>query len=60
MTALENAMRYWQSQPGGMSSPEAVRVMKMISGKKLDVDRQHELIATLANAETAYLNSRSR
>ena len=53
-------MRYWQSQPGGMSSPEAVRVMKMISGKKLDVDRQHELIATLANAETAYLNSRSR
>lgn len=60
MTALENAMLYWQSQPGGMSSPEAVRAMQMISGKKLNVDRQHELITMLTNAETAYLNSRFR
>lgn len=60
MTALENAMRYWQSQTGGMSSPEAVRAMQMISGKKLNVDRQHELITMLTNAETAYLNTRFR
>lgn len=56
MTALENAMLYWQSQPDGMSSPEAVKAMQMISGKKLNVDRQHELLTMLTNAEAAYLN----
>ena len=56
MTSLEHAMLYWQSQPGGMSSPEAVRAMQMLSGKKLNVDRQHELLTMLTNAEAAYLN----
>ena len=55
MTSLENAMRYWQSQPDGMSSPEAVRAMQMISGKKLDADSQHDLLTLLNNAEAHLL-----
>lgn len=55
MTALENAMLYWQSQPGGMSSAEAVRAMQMISGKKLDADGLRELLTLLNNAEARLL-----
>ena len=55
MTSLEHAMLYWQSQPGGMSSPEAVKAMEMISGKKLDADSQRELLTLLNNAEARLL-----
>lgn len=55
MTSLENAMRYWQSQRDGMSSPEAVRAMQMISGKKLDAEGQRELLTLLNNAEARLL-----
>ena len=55
MTALEHAMLYWQSQPGGMSSTEAVKAMQMISGKKLDAEGQQELLTLLNNAEARLL-----
>lgn len=55
MNALENAMLYWQSQPGGMSSSDAVRAMQMISGKKLNADSQDALLHLLQRAEWNYL-----
>ncbi len=35
MLALENKMLEWQNSDGGMSNPEAVRVMKLLAGKKI-------------------------
>lgn len=54
MTVLENAMLHWQSQPGGMSSANAVKAMQMISGKKLDEDGLIDLFDLLSNAKPRY------
>lgn len=54
MEALESAMLRWQSQPGGMSSPDAVAAMQMISGKHMDPQGQEALRRILTNAGTAF------
>ncbi len=37
MQTLEDAMKRWQAQPGGIgASPEAAEAMKLLAGKKLD------------------------
>ena len=53
MEKLECAMLYWQSQEGGMSSPDAVLAMKMISGEKMRLDDQMRLYGILKEAQRA-------
>lgn len=53
MEALEKAMLHWQSQPDGMSSPDAVAAMRMISGKQLDQEGRETLLRKLTDAGTS-------
>lgn len=59
MEKLEDAMKYWQSQPGGLSAGEGAAAMRKLTGSKMSMDVfLREVEPHLSIAAAAYQNRR--
>ena len=55
MEMLEDAMKYWQSQPGGLSGAEPAAMMEKLVGGRMSFDAfRQQMLPVLNRAAQAF------